>query len=125
MPTHPLDVIETTDERRIRMEALYGDFLRDKASFHRHVDYFPLDIRRVDKVDPVKLKRNPGTPLLEDGEQLVRWPWSNRPGFFQDLDVNDPWWVTDEQEELRDVPPRKYPPVKPPTANGDILPHRH
>jgi hypothetical protein len=122
MPTLPLDVTETTDERRLRMNALYGDVLRDEKPFHRNAGYFPLDIRRVDKVDPVTLKRHPGTQLLEDGEELVRWPWSNKPGYFQDLDRNDPWWVTDEQEELRDVPPRKYPPVKPPAGNGDILP---
>lgn len=122
MPTLPLDGIETPDERRRRMEALYGDFLRDRSPSHRNENYFPLDIRRVDKLDPETKKRYPGTQLLEYGEELVRWPWSNKVGEFTELAGSDPWWVTDEQEELREAPPRKYPPGKQPCGDGTLLP---
>jgi hypothetical protein len=37
------------------------------------------------------------------------------------LDKSDPWYVADEQQELALVPPRKYPPGKLPSAEGDTL----
>ncbi|KAE9371167.1 hypothetical protein N431DRAFT_20440 [Stipitochalara longipes BDJ] len=121
MPTLPANPNKITDQRRIRMTTLFGDFYRDKAPQHRNSEYFPLDIRRIDKVNPFTGKRHAGTPLLEDEECVTRWPWNNPEGTLPYLDKDDPWYVTDEQQERQLVPPRKFPPGKQPCANGDTL----
>jgi hypothetical protein len=122
IPTSPAssstDII--SDQQR-RISTLYGDFYRDKAPQNRNAEYFPLDIRRVDRIDPETGKRYEVTPLVEDGEELVRWPWNNPEGTFKQLDESDPWYVTEEQQLLQLVPPRKYPPGKAPCAGGDTL----
>jgi hypothetical protein len=88
---------------------------------NRNPEYFPLDIRRLDRIDSETGKRHPVTPLLEDGEELVRWPWNNPEGTFEQLDGSDPWYAMEEQQTLQLVPPRKYPPGKAPYAGGDTL----
>lgn len=111
----------TISDNQRRISTLYGDFYRDKAPQHRNPDYFPLDIRRIDRIDPETGKKHPVTHLLEGTEDLVRWPWNNPEGSFAQLDPSDPWFVTEEQHEKQLVPPRKYPPGKSPCPGGDTL----
>lgn len=108
MPSKPIeDDSEPVDERRIRMKTLYGDYFRDERDQPRQ-DIFPLDIRRVNRQDD-RFKRNQTIDIAVDGEEVV-FPWKTPLKCDEDLPETDPWYVTPEQEKLRDVPYRKYPP---------------
>ncbi len=122
MPTSPSRPRSPTiSDNQRRISTLYGDFYRDKTPQQRNPEYYPLDIRRVDRIDPETGKKHSVTRLLEGGEELVRWPWNNPEGSFVQLDASDPWYVTSEQHEKQLVPPRKYPPGEPPCPGGDTL----
>ncbi|CZT45439.1 uncharacterized protein RSE6_05748 [Rhynchosporium secalis] len=130
MPVKPLENEDSEDERADGMSLLYGDFFRDEANKHRH-DCFPLNIRRVarrsDKNYPA---RQFAMPVLEDNETLVRYPWHIPEGkydhvtaFEDDLSPYDPWKVTAEQKQKREVPVRRYPPAQSDKCEGheDLL----
>ncbi|KAL2070751.1 hypothetical protein VTL71DRAFT_13777 [Oculimacula yallundae] len=138
MPTKPLEDDETEDDRLSRMKALYGDFFRDEAKKHRN-DCFPLDIRRVKRQTNSNYPaRQFTTPVLESNETLVRYPWHipegderngcDPLGSYDDsgkpLSPYDPYAVTSEQREKRDIPTRRYPPAHCDKAEGhqDLLP---
>ncbi|KAK0119755.1 hypothetical protein ONS95_011189 [Cadophora gregata] len=111
MPTKPLEQDETEDERMSRMHLLYGDFFRDNRYKHRH-DFFPLDIRRVKRrSDRNYPGRQTTTPMLENRETLVRYPWHIPEDEGKDLPANDPWAVTAEQKRKKNVPVRRHPPA--------------
>jgi hypothetical protein len=118
MPTKPASNPNPSEQQK-RMEALYGNLYRDKIPMHRNPDYFPLDIRRIDRIDLETGERHFGTPILEEGEELVRWPWHNPT--LRELDESDPWYVSDVQQTLALVPPRKYPPGQLPSSEDDTL----
>ncbi|KAH7411084.1 hypothetical protein BKA64DRAFT_704190 [Cadophora sp. MPI-SDFR-AT-0126] len=112
MPTKPLEQDETEHERVNRIQALYGDFFRDNRDKHRH-DFFPLDIRRVKRRSDTNYPgRQSTTPLLEDNETLVRYPWHIPEDRGEDLPSTDPWAVTAEQKQKRSVPVRRHPPAQ-------------
>src|SRR6187402_641575 len=121
MPSKPLEQEPESHDGKIhRMQALYGDFMRDQRIQHRH-DLFPLDIRRVYRASDESYRPKVGTPLLESGETLVRSSWHNPERKHDDLTESDPWWITKDQAQHRDVPPRRYPPVHGPMGE-DLLP---
>lgn len=111
MPTRPDDPEpETLAEREERIKTLYADINFDEPRRH---ELFPLDIRRAMAINPktgnpypVKIPQN-----MEPGEIEVDFdfPWQNPLRKYPDMKENDPWWVTPEQEKLRDVPPRRHP----------------
>lgn len=112
IPTKPLeDDCESEDERVARMNALYSDVYRDYRGKCRH-DFFPLDIRRVKRIND----DSPLPPVLSQiqlpDEELIRYPWHDPPRNDNALNEYDPWFVTPEQRLARDRPPRKYPPVQ-------------
>jgi hypothetical protein len=116
MPTRPSasdgDSDCEKDERIAKMEALHGDYFRDEHGKPRH-DFFPLDIRRCDRIDTPGRTREGPSPLLDfrrHGQEVVQYPWQDPVRYYPELKNDDPWWVTPEQERLRDVPPRRYPP---------------
>jgi len=127
MPTKPIeDDSGPEDERMVQMKALYGDRYHNKCGPRN--DIFPLDIRRVDRINTNTIKRK-STPLIPSpnsaNEIEIEYPWQNPIRSYDDLSDADPWWVTTEQERLRDVPPRKYPPqarnADDPDNNGDLI----
>ncbi|KAH7355043.1 hypothetical protein BKA65DRAFT_233156 [Rhexocercosporidium sp. MPI-PUGE-AT-0058] len=112
MPTKPLENDETKDERFSRMQALYGDIHRDERDKYRH-DFFPLDIRRVKRENDRNYPtRQFSTPILEDNEKLVRYPWHIPEDDGEDLPPHDPWKVTAEQKQKKNVPIRRHPPAQ-------------
>ncbi|KAH6723184.1 hypothetical protein BKA61DRAFT_663918 [Leptodontidium sp. MPI-SDFR-AT-0119] len=124
MPTKPLENDEIEDERVSRMQALYGDVYRDQRDKHRH-DFFPFDIRRVKRQNDANYPaRQFTTPTLEGNETLVRYPWHIPEDDGENLPPNDPWKVTAEQKQKRDVPIRRYPPAQCSKGkyHGDVLP---
>ncbi len=112
MPTKPLAVDrESDDERVARMNVLYSDVFRDYRDKHRH-DFFPLDIRRVKRVDEDSTRAQVSTQFQLPGEELVRYPWHNPSRNDNALQEYDPWFVTPKQRMARDGASRKYPPVQ-------------
>ncbi|KAE8447665.1 hypothetical protein EG329_010471 [Mollisiaceae sp. DMI_Dod_QoI] len=111
MPIRPDEAgPETLDEREQRIKLVYGDIHLDEPSRH---EFFPLDIRRVRQVDPTT-----GEPFepkkertLSEGEIEIDFdlPWCSPAIRYVVMKDTDAWWVTPEQEKLRDVPPRRYP----------------
>lgn len=125
MPSKPLECDGTEDDRASRMKVLYGDIFRDERNKHRH-DFFPFDIRRVKRCNDKNYPaREFATPVIENNETLVRYPWhSPECDRQEDLPQDDPWWVTPEQKQKRDTPVRRYPPAVPCKGKNheDLLP---
>lgn len=127
MPTEPEPDSEDGDdirerERRELMGAIYGDYFRDEATKPRH-SFFPLDIRRCDRLQEGTWKKRMGpSPLLDfeaEGEVEVDYPWRDPARQYSVIKNDDPWWVEATQEKLRDIPPRRWPPLVPEAGPGD------
>jgi len=116
LPTQPLESDdESEDERHILVRAMYSENLLSDPSAHQ-TDLFPLDIRRVNRQDTQACR----IIEVDENEMLVRYSWENPLKDYRYMAEDDPWFVTTEQEELRDVPPRRYPPAQP-TYDGNRL----
>jgi hypothetical protein len=117
MPTKPLEPEpEPEDPKLQRTKALYSDRFRDGKLDPGPI--FPLDIRRIEKVNPL----NPAkvTPLLEAGEITVMD--RDRPSNvnYRPMEKGDPWFIIEKQKRLRDNPLRQWPPGE--DKNGQYLP---
>lgn len=121
MPIKPVDADEILDARMARIKALYGDIYRDNRDNQRH-DLFPLDIRRVRRVNDGHFQADVGTEALVKGEVMVRYPWHRNPSANEDIQDDDPWKVTPIQAAFRDVPPRTYPPVQSTAPETGLMP---
>jgi hypothetical protein len=121
MPMQPVDPDSKSDDEKLKhVEGLYGNVIDDLSRLSPD-EVFPLDIRRVRRVDGQDKKP---TRLLDDenGESMV----TNRqllqlPDPYTAMDNDDPWWVDPEEKQYRDVPPRRYPPKETP-GKGKYLP---
>ncbi|CAG8980006.1 hypothetical protein HYALB_00005179 [Hymenoscyphus albidus] len=82
-------------------------------------DIFPLDIRRVRVHDP---NAAPEPPLTNDDEEEVQIEGLEALQTVRSMEPDDPWWVTDEQMMLRDMPPRRWPMAKGHGRDGELLP---
>ena len=117
MPMRPVEP-QTEGDKFKRIRALYSNIMDDDP--HASPDeIFPVDIRRVRRVDD---KDEKPKDLLETGESLV----TNRhtlqlPDPYPEMNSDDPWWATPDQKRLRDVPLRHYPP-KETRGKGRYLP---
>jgi hypothetical protein len=114
MPIKPLEHVEDPEDDKLeRVKQMYGNSYAPRKPRFANSDIFPLDIRRIMKVSATPTPRSI-PPLLEDGgDDLLR---DRRPGNGP-LPLNhratskaDPWYVTEEQKDLIDYPPRQYPP---------------
>lgn len=125
MPTRPdTPEPEALDEKEARIKLLYGGL--DLSEPRRH-DFFPLDIRRCWRINPLTGQpfgeeyTKPTLPLNER-ETEFDFPWDNGLKEYPVMKEDDPWWVTPEQERLRDVPPRKWPQTDGARENDKLLP---
>ncbi|EHL01596.1 hypothetical protein M7I_2483 [Glarea lozoyensis 74030] len=59
--------------------------------------------------------------VTKSNEELVNISYNNPKRIYRVMDEDDPWYVTPEQEYLRDVPPRSYP--LPGHEDSEILPY--
>jgi hypothetical protein len=124
MPTHPDEAdTRTLDDREERIQVLYNELNLHARPRH---DLFPLDIRRVKRID-LATNRPYESEIKQDlleGETEVDFdlPWHNLVRQYPDLKETDPWWVTPEQERLRDVPPRRHPPANDGRTSDTFLP---
>ena len=126
---------ETKDRHTARMALIHHASFRDTAQ----KDIFPLIIRRKSLSDLYtrsQLQRRPetdsgkGLPLLTapespnltaSKEEAVNVSYNNPKRQYRVMTITDPWYVTPEQEYLRDVPPRIYP--LPNHSKSDIIPY--
>ena len=112
MPIPP-DVLvsedQPEDEKLARTKIVFEDWHRDYATEARNQDIFPLDIRRMSCVDSDHVPKA-STPLVEGHEELIEYAWRNPAGRRAELEKDDPWWVTSEQDEARHIPYRRWPP---------------
>lgn len=119
MPTKPLEPdSDSEDERHVLIKAMFGEFTIQDPLAHK-TDIFPLDIRRVNLVS------NPSVCSIEDksaNEELVRYSWDNPIKDYRPMEAWDPWYVTEEQEAKRDVPPRRYPAREPNYEGNSLIP---
>lgn len=114
MPTKPLEPVQDPkDDKLERVKEMYGKSYWLRKPQFANSDIFPLDIRRVKRVSQSPTRRSI-PPLLENaGDDLLR---DRRPGNdplpfnYRVMSKDDPWYVTDEQKDLIDYPPRRYPP---------------
>jgi len=90
---------------------MFEDSIRDARLCDGPI--FPLDIRRINKVVPAD-QQLPETPILASDEEFVN-DRTNSAGKElykpRDMEKNDPWYVTPEQQQLRDDPTRQWPPA--------------
>jgi hypothetical protein len=116
MPTQPIESDdESDDERHILVRAMFSENLLSDPLAHQ-TDLFPLDIRRVNRNDTQACK-----VAVVANERLIRYSWENPLKDYRHMEEDDPWFVTTEQEELRDVPPRRYPPKKPSYEGNHVI----
>ncbi|CZR63467.1 uncharacterized protein PAC_13364 [Phialocephala subalpina] len=125
MPTRPdSPELETLDEHEARIKLLYGNISLEDPPRH---DFFPLDIRRCWRINPLTGQPfgdeyiKPALPPNER-ETEFDFPWSNRLKEYSVMKETDPYWVTPEQEKLRDVPPRRWPQPDGARENDKCLP---
>jgi hypothetical protein len=119
MPTQPIESDdESEDERHILVRAMFSENLLPDPLAHQ-TDLFPLDIRRVNRKDTQPCKITD----VDANETLIRYSWENPLKDYRHMEEHDPWFVTTEQEELRDVPPRRYPPPQPTYDGNNLIPY--
>ncbi|KAM3069478.1 hypothetical protein ACMFMF_008695 [Clarireedia jacksonii] len=74
---------------------------------------FPLDIRRVAKILPESEQTSDFSKeqdnLERDKDIIIKLPFKKKQKKYRDMLPDDPWWVTEQEREARDVPPRTYP----------------
>jgi hypothetical protein len=121
MPIQPLEPCpEIPDEKTQRVKDMFSDLLRDNLH-GEDSKLFPLDIRRVLQFAPhLEKPKN----ICEEGEELVRDPALYPKKEYRGMEVDDPWWVTEDQKLARDAPPRRHP-QKPEGSGSEHLPLDH
>ena len=119
IPTKPLELdSDSEDERHVLVRAMFREYVIEDPLAHK-TDVFPLDIRRVNLVN------NHSVCAIEDksgNEDLLRYSWDNPIKDYRPMEAWDPWYVTEEQEAKRDVPPRRYPPREPKYGANSLIP---
>ncbi|KAG9247371.1 hypothetical protein BJ878DRAFT_477465 [Calycina marina] len=103
----PDEVAQDQDHTVIQHD--FDDFMGEYVWDDGNV--FPIDIRRCQSTSPSTFLAK-SAPLLEDGETRLddRGPAKVEILEQRLMDKCDPWWMTEEQRELRDYPRRRYPP---------------
>lgn len=115
MPTKPLKPIpEPEDDRLKTVGQMFGDSYRDFKSISTNDDIFPLDIRRTTRLYPPPQVPKIIPPLLDNkGDAILRDRQAQEDSLhfaYRDMWEDDPWYLTEEQRDLVDYPPRRYPP---------------
>lgn len=122
MPSKPIDEGACSEDERVaEIRGMLADEFRTPRGQlpDERANVFPLDIRRVRRADAPR----PEVPSLDGKEEFFELPWLNAATSSQTLSEDDPWWVTQEQEHLRDNPQRKYPPkeLREPTEEDQLI----
>lgn len=123
MPTEPLaSSPQPYDEKLERTKVLFKNDIRDTQPKWANRDVFPLDIRRCMRINRETGKPAETRPFKNPNDNIFFPPAEFNPESLRTMNPDDPWWVTEGQQVLRDVPPRRAPPRTTISENSDLLP---